>query len=149
MDLTDIRFGTSGALGLEAAMNDEVCYAYVATFLASPWSMSGSLPLGDDLRPSSPRMLDRLLVKPAAASKWLVPQSGELVITDTTDGLYITFANDNIVYLRPSGNAPEFHCCAESESVELAIDLCCSCMTHFGSVPNYPSWSSARFFPLK
>ena len=33
-------------------------------------------------------LLDRLLVEPAAASELLAPQSGEVVTTDTTDGLH-------------------------------------------------------------
>ena len=73
-------------------------------------------------------LLDRLLAEPAAASELLAPQSGEVVTTDTTDGLRMTFANGDIVHLRPSGNAPELRCYAESESVERATELCRSCL---------------------
>lgn len=73
-------------------------------------------------------LLDRLLVEPAAASELLAPQSGEVVTTDTTDGLRMTFANGDIVHLRPSGNAPELRCYAESESVERATELCQGCL---------------------
>ncbi len=41
---------------------------------------------------------------------------------DSTDGLRITFCNGDIVHLRPSGNAPELRCYAESDSYELAKD---------------------------
>jgi phosphomannomutase len=37
-----------------------------------------------------------------------------VVNTDTTDGLRITLSNDDIIHLRPSGNAPELRCYAES-----------------------------------
>lgn len=43
--------------------------------------------------------------------------------TDLTDGLRVTFASGDIVHLRPSGNAPEFRCYAEAESVARAEAL--------------------------
>lgn len=49
--------------------------------------------------------------------------SFELASTDTTDGLRMTFTNGEIVHLRPSGNAPELRCYAESGSVESAESL--------------------------
>ena len=73
-------------------------------------------------------LVDRLLGDPTAASELLAPQSGETVSTDTTDGLRMTFANGDIVHLRPSGNAPELRCYAESESVERATELCRGCL---------------------
>lgn len=42
---------------------------------------------------------------------------------DSTDGLRVTFANGDIVHLRPSGNAPEFRCYAESDSQERSRTL--------------------------
>jgi phosphomannomutase len=42
---------------------------------------------------------------------------------DTTDGLRITLANDEVVHLRPSGNAPELRCYAEAAGAERAADL--------------------------
>jgi len=42
---------------------------------------------------------------------------------DTTDGLRITLNNGDVVHLRPSGNAPELRCYAESHSVESATNL--------------------------
>ncbi|WP_280925455.1 phosphomannomutase [Shewanella holmiensis] len=44
----------------------------------------------------------------------------ELIKTDVTDGLRMTFGNGEVVHLRPSGNAPELRCYAESDSVERA-----------------------------
>ena len=35
---------------------------------------------------------------------------------DSTDGLRITLSNDDVIHLRPSGNAPELRCYAESTS---------------------------------
>ncbi|KHT61581.1 phosphomannomutase [Photobacterium gaetbulicola] len=39
---------------------------------------------------------------------------------DTTDGLRFTLTNDDIIHFRPSGNAPELRCYAESGSIEQA-----------------------------
>jgi phosphomannomutase len=43
---------------------------------------------------------------------------------DLTDGLRITFDNQNIIHLRPSGNAPELRCYCEATTPEAA-----ECMT--------------------
>ena len=40
-----------------------------------------------------------------------------------TDGLRITFANEEIIHLRPSGNAPEFRCYAEAKTDERAREI--------------------------
>jgi phosphomannomutase len=41
---------------------------------------------------------------------------GKVVSLNRTDGLRITFANEEVIHLRPSGNAPEFRCYAEATS---------------------------------
>jgi phosphomannomutase len=59
--------------------------------------------------------------------KQLLSQLGlaefELASLDTTDGLRMTLSNNEVVHLRPSGNAPELRCYAESDSVERAKSL--------------------------
>jgi len=40
-----------------------------------------------------------------------------------TDGLRVTFANEEIIHLRPSGNAPEFRCYAEAASDARAREI--------------------------
>lgn len=52
-----------------------------------------------------------------------------VVTTDTTDGLRITLDNDEIIHLRPSGNAPEFRCYNEAESAERVEQLNKYCMS--------------------
>lgn len=47
----------------------------------------------------------------------------EVLSIDTTDGMRMTLSNGDIVHLRPSGNAPELRCYAESDSIEKAIAL--------------------------
>jgi len=46
--------------------------------------------------------------------------SGQVVALDRTDGLRATFANAEVIHLRPSGNAPEFRCYSEADSDERA-----------------------------
>ena len=53
---------------------------------------------------------------------------------DTTDGLRMTLTNGNIIHFRPSGNAPELRCYAESDSIELAQDLVNHALQHVQSV---------------
>jgi phosphomannomutase len=77
---------------------------------------------------NSQALMDRLLRDPVAASAFLAPQSGEVTVTDTTDGLRMTFSNGDIVHLRPSGNAPELRCYAEANTVERAEALCHGCL---------------------
>jgi phosphomannomutase len=48
---------------------------------------------------------------------------GTVVSLNRTDGLRITFANEEIIHLRPSGNAPEFRCYAEAKSDERAREI--------------------------
>jgi len=47
----------------------------------------------------------------------------EVLSVDTTDGLRMGLSNGDVVHLRPSGNAPELRCYAESKSVEAAQSL--------------------------
>ncbi len=49
--------------------------------------------------------------------------SAAAVSVDQTDGLRITFANDEVVHLRPSGNAPELRCYTEAGSEARAEEL--------------------------
>jgi phosphomannomutase len=48
---------------------------------------------------------------------------GKVSSLNRTDGLRIVFANDEIIHLRPSGNAPEFRCYAEAATDERARDI--------------------------
>lgn len=48
---------------------------------------------------------------------------GEVAGVDTTDGVRVTFANAEIVHLRPSGNAPELRAYTEAASPERAREI--------------------------
>ncbi|MEZ8060932.1 phosphomannomutase, partial [Vibrio splendidus] len=42
---------------------------------------------------------------------------------DLTDGLRLTLTNQDIIHLRPSGNAPELRCYTESNSIGEAENI--------------------------
>jgi len=53
---------------------------------------------------------------------------GQVTAIDRTDGLRITFDSDEVVHLRPSGNAPELRCYNEAASAERAVEMNRRCM---------------------
>jgi len=53
---------------------------------------------------------------------------GKVARIDTTDGLRINFENEEIIHLRPSGNAPELRCYNEAASQERVLILNQACM---------------------
>jgi phosphomannomutase len=63
-----------------------------------------------------------LTADPAARAAFFDTMPPETAI-DTTDGLRIHFDGGDILHLRPSGNAPEFRCYAESDSADKATAL--------------------------
>ncbi len=65
-------------------------------------------------------LLERLQSGDSAYRSLWGNELGALVRRDLTDGLRLTFANGEIVHLRPSGNAPELRCYAEASSMERA-----------------------------
>jgi len=76
----------------------------------------------------SQKLLARLLDNASLLSATLAPQSGSIISIDQTDGLRVTFKSDDIVHLRPSGNAPELRCYTESVTPERAQMLCETCL---------------------
>ena len=75
------------------------------------------------------------------AQKWLAPSSGRAVAVNETDGFRIVFENRDIVHLRPSGNAPELRCYAESDSPDKAELLCESCLQQMKEFPTFSALS--------
>ncbi|MCB8746892.1 glycosyltransferase family 2 protein [Rhodoferax sp. U2-2l] len=69
-------------------------------------------------------LIQTLLANPADMARTLAPDSGAVISVDQTDGLRVTFANQDIVHLRPSGNAPELRCYAEAATPAAAKALC-------------------------
>lgn len=63
------------------------------------------------------------LAADVAAIERLFPDQGAVQDVNLTDGLRVTFANDEVIHLRPSGNAPELRCYAEADSAARAGQL--------------------------
>ncbi|MDR1368051.1 MAG: phosphomannomutase [Candidatus Accumulibacter sp.] len=57
---------------------------------------------------------------------------GRPIDRDETDGLRIVFENDEILHLRPSGNAPEFRVYAEANTRERANAIVCAALKTVG-----------------
>jgi phosphomannomutase len=53
---------------------------------------------------------------------------GSVASVDRTDGLRVTFESDEVVHLRPSGNAPEFRCYNEADSESRVMEMNRICM---------------------
>lgn len=68
----------------------------------------------------SRRLLAAWQRDPGSFAKMIDGGHGPVVECDTTDGLRMLFADQSIIHLRPSGNAPELRCYAEADSQEKA-----------------------------
>jgi phosphomannomutase len=53
----------------------------------------------------------------------LIGYQEKVVKVDVTDGLRMTLANGDVIHLRPSGNAPELRCYAESDTIDRAKEI--------------------------
>lgn len=76
----------------------------------------------------SAQLLSLLKLDRAKTIEIMAPSSGDVVLVDGTDGFRVTFGNGDIVHLRPSGNAPELRCYAESGTQMQAQELCRNCL---------------------
>ena len=92
--------------------------------LTLPARYTASDRLQDFANEKSARILSQLSQDLSLASRFLAPDAGELLDKNEVDGLRLHFNNGDIVHLRPSGNAPELRCYAESDSAERAQALC-------------------------
>ena len=79
----------------------------------------------------------------AVLAKWIATPNlamtdlslaAELHSVNTLDGLRLTLKNQDIVHIRPSGNAPELRCYTESNTAEKADALLCFVMAQ---LPRY------------
>ena len=76
----------------------------------------------------SQSIVARLRSSPEEILMLMAPDAGNHADIDNTDGLRVTFASGDIVHLRPSGNAPELRCYAESDIPDRAQQLCQDCL---------------------
>ncbi|HOT29917.1 MAG TPA: phosphomannomutase [Candidatus Ozemobacteraceae bacterium] len=68
------------------------------------------------------------LARDGGAERTFSGEFGPIAALDETDGLRMTFANGEIIHLRPSGNAPELRCYNEAETPERAEALNRRCL---------------------
>ena len=78
----------------------------------------------------SKQLIERLTKKHQLANSLMSAISGSVSAVNTIDGFRVTFENGDIVHLRPSGNAPELRCYAESETQTRALLLCNTCLSN-------------------
>ena len=69
-------------------------------------------------------ILNKLSLNLSITAKLLASDAGDIVDVNLIDGLRLTFANGDIVHLRPSGNAPELRCYTEADAEAKAKLLC-------------------------
>jgi phosphomannomutase len=77
---------------------------------------------------ASRRIIAELAASRDAIDRLLDGLAGRALSQDQTDGLRISLAGDEIVHFRPSGNAPELRCYAESASAERSTELVRECL---------------------
>lgn len=78
----------------------------------------------------------------ALALEIMLPGAVSIVSANTVDGFRAQFEGGDIVHLRPSGNAPELRCIAESSTVVRARELCLQCLQRVAALP--PEFWSAQ-----
>ena len=71
----------------------------------------------------SQQLIQNLAQDKTALQSFVQFTDSHAVHTDQTDGLRITLANETIIHLRPSGNAPELRCYTEASTPEQAQQL--------------------------
>jgi phosphomannomutase len=79
-------------------------------------------------------ILNKLSLNLSITAKILASDAGDIVDVNLIDGLRLTFANDDIVHLRPSGNAPELRCYTEADAETKAKLLCQSTLNIIDSM---------------
>jgi phosphomannomutase len=90
---------------------------------ALPQRFTASDRLEDFPTQLSKQHISALIEGGAAAITKAFPKLGAVRDISTVDGLRITFASEEIVHLRPSGNAPELRCYTEADSEARAQEL--------------------------
>lgn len=70
----------------------------------------------------------------AAAAERAFPALGRFKQKNELDGLRISFENDEVVHVRPSGNAPELRCYVEASSLERSQELLRYAMTQLAEL---------------
>jgi phosphomannomutase len=105
---------------LSAAIRSEKPLSRVVADLALPVAASGRLENFASAR--SAALLQRLQAGPQEVAAFL-DGLGTPDLIDTTDGFQMFLAGGDMIHIRPSGNAPELRCYAESMRADRAAEL--------------------------
>ncbi|HIF9221404.1 TPA: phosphomannomutase [Photobacterium damselae] len=108
------------ALMLLAAVRKQPIYELVNTL---PQRFTHSDRIQSFATEKSLNILARAKEEPSSFLQKLMFNDVNVESVDTTDGLRIVLVSGNVIHFRPSGNAPELRCYAESATVEDAIYL--------------------------
>ncbi|MEY0174938.1 phosphomannomutase [Providencia rettgeri] len=72
---------------------------------------------------------------PQALLEALGFNGSEIIDINIIDGLRIILSNNNIIHIRPSGNAPELRCYAEANDVEIAKSIVTQVLLNIQNIP--------------
>ncbi|MGB1034578.1 MAG: phosphomannomutase, partial [Primorskyibacter sp.] len=132
-----LGFAAQGPAGPLAPLMTRDCLLPMIAPLAAARGVSGGMAALVATLPARFTAADRLQgIAPDRAAPWIArladdpaaraavfAASGPVAGVDTTDGLRVRFADNRVVHLRPSGNAPELRCYTEAASPQAAQDL--------------------------
>jgi len=76
----------------------------------------------------SQQLVASLIDNPEEMMNMLLPNATHVLTIAQTDGLRVEFDTGDVVHLRPSGNAPELRCYAESNDHNQAVNICIGCL---------------------
>lgn len=106
---------------LISAKGQGVSISELLSFLPHRYTASGRL---QEFPTDKSRARIKLLIEnESEINKAFESCCGKMSKMDTTDGLRIIFENNEIIHLRPSGNAPELRCYNEASTMERAEEL--------------------------
>jgi phosphomannomutase len=99
---------------LAATAEEKVSLSELVTKLPQRFTFSDRLK--DFSKERSSKIIKNIEGNPAILANWVGESYNNPIDINKVDGLRLTFKNGDILHLRPSGNAPELRCYAESNS---------------------------------
>jgi phosphomannomutase len=99
---------------LAASVEEKLSLSQLVANLPQRFTYSDRLK--DFSKARSIEALKKIEDNPSILAQWLGESYTYLYNSNKIDGLRMTFGNGDIVHLRPSGNAPELRCYAESNT---------------------------------
>ena len=106
---------------LAASVEEKLSLSELVANLPQRFTFSDRLK--DFSKARSSEALRKIEDNPSILAQWLGEPYSSPINTNKVDGLRMTFGNGDIVHLRPSGNAPELRCYAESGSIDQSKQL--------------------------